>query len=365
MGVVGSSLILLIVIGILVITHEFGHLIAARLNGVFVEAFSIGMGPILFEKTDSKGLKWRISLFPLGGYIKMFGDADISSVKEFIPSGYTEEDMDRMSIHRKKPWQKIMVAFGGPLFNLIFAVFVLFFFSTINGIPQSNNIISVPEESSVAYTSGLRDGDAILMANDKKISTFVDFMNQITESHGKILKIKFKRGDEVRDIEVKMYEEKDGEKVPIKLLGVTQSNQNLSYKTLPLLEGAAFALSTTVTYSINNIKSICKIATGEASVKSVGGLISIAKISASSAEAGIANFIWMLAMLSIMLGSVNLLPIPVLDGGTIVISAVEWMIGRQLNKKIVETVFMIGLVVVVALMLVGIWNDLSGCKLFR
>jgi regulator of sigma E protease len=365
MGVVGSSLTFLLVLSILIITHELGHLIAARLNGVFVEAFSIGMGPVLFEKTDSKGLKWRISLIPIGGYIKMFGDADISSVKETIPIGFTEDDMERMSIHRKKPWQKLIVALGGPLFNLIFAVFVLFFFAIINGVPQSNNIISVQDESSVAYTSGLRDGDAILIANDKKISTFVDFMNQIVESHGKILKIKYKRGEEIRDVEIKMYEEKDGETVPIKLLGVTQSTKHMSYKKLTSLDGIVFAISTTVTFSINNIKSILKIVTGETSVKSVGGIISIAKISASSAEAGIANFVWILAMLSIMLGSVNLLPIPVLDGGTIVISAIEWIIGRQLNKKVVETVFMVGLVIVAALMLIGIWNDLSNCKLFR
>jgi regulator of sigma E protease len=361
MGFIGSTIALMIVIFVLVVVHEFGHLIVARKNGVFVEAFSVGIGPVLWERMDKSGLKWRISLLPIGGYVKMFGDSDVSSVKETIPDGYTDEDMDRMSIHRKKPWQKLLVAFGGPFLNLVFAIVVLFLFSVINGIPEGDNTIAVQGESTLAYTSGLRDGDAIVEANDARINTFSDLKDQIIASHGKILKLKIKKDDsQEQTIEIKMYSEDNGEIVPIKILGVTPNPKNVKYKKLCITDGIIFALSTTYNSSVDNITSIFKIATGQISPKNVGGVISIAKMSVASAESGIPNFIWMLAILSIILGSVNLLPIPVLDGGTILISAIEWVIGRPLPKKFVEIIFMVGLVIVAALMLLGLWNDLSG-----
>jgi regulator of sigma E protease len=291
----------------------------------------------------------------------MFGDSDVSSVKETIPDGYTDEDMDRMSIHRKKPWQKLLVAFGGPFLNLVFAIIVLFFFSVINGIPEGDNTIAVQGESSLAYTSGLRDGDAIIEANSKRVNTFSDLREQITASHGKILKLKVKKSDDQEQtIEIKMYSEDNGEIVPVRILGVTPNPKSIKHKKLCFSDGIIYALSTTYNSSIDNITSIFKIATGQLSPKNVGGIISIAKISVASAESGIPNFIWMLAMLSIILGSINLLPIPVLDGGTILISAIEWLAGRPLPKKVVEIIFMVGLVIVAALMLLGLWNDLSG-----
>ncbi|MDR1034577.1 MAG: RIP metalloprotease RseP [Holosporales bacterium] len=361
MGFIGSVVSLLIVIFVLVVVHEFGHLIIARKNGVFVEAFSVGIGPVVWERVGKNGLKWRISLFPVGGYVKMFGDSDVSSIKEVIPDGYSSEDMDRMSIHRKKPWQKLLVALGGPLLNFIFAIVVLFFFSTINGIPEDGNSISVQNELSLAYTAGLRDGDTIIEANGKRVKTFTDLKDQISVSQGKILKLKVKRGDDqIQDVEIKMYSKNNGEIVPIKILGVTPNLKNIKYKKLNPADGIVFALTTTYNSSVDNITSIFKIATGQMSPKNVGGIISIAKISIASAESGIPNFIWMLAILSIILGSINLLPIPVLDGGTILISAIEWVAGRPLPKKVVEIIFMIGLVLVATLMLLGLWNDLSG-----
>jgi regulator of sigma E protease len=366
MGVIGSIVALLIVIFVLVVIHEYGHLVVARKNGVMVEAFSIGIGPVLWEKIDKNGLKWRISLLPIGGYLKMFGDSDISSVKENIPEGFSEDDMNRMSIHRKKPWQKLLVAFGGPAFNLSFAIIVLFLFAVINGIPESNNIISVQSESSLAYSSGLRDGDAIIEANDKKIKVFSDLKDQITGSHGKILNLKIKKGNgEIEDISIKMYSEKDGEITPIKVLGVTPNTKNTKYKKLTPIDSAIFALSTTYNFSVDNITSIFKIVSGRMGTENVGGIISIAKISIASAEAGIPNFVWILAILSIILGSVNLLPIPILDGGTILISIIEWTIGRPLHKKVVDVIFTAGLILVAALMILGLWNDLSNVNLFR
>ncbi|MDR3030771.1 MAG: RIP metalloprotease RseP [Holosporales bacterium] len=362
MGIVLSSVAFIFLICILVTVHELGHLIVARANGVFAEAFSIGFGPVLFEKKDKRGTKWRVSLIPAGGYVKMFGDADVSSVKEAMPSGYTEEDMDRMSLHRKKPWQKLLVAIAGPIFNFIFAIFVLVFLSLSKGIPEYTSVISVVGENSPAYISGLRDGDKVIKANDIEILNFDNLKEQIACSYGKDLTLEVKREDKIEKILIKMYKEENNQIVPIKMLGISPCET--IYKTTGVINAVTSSVYTVYSLAANNIQAIFQIITNKLSSKSVGGVISIFKMASKSAEAGFVSFVWMLAFLSTILGAINLLPIPVLDGGTAVLSTIEWIIGRPLNKKLVETIFMIGFIIVAGLMLLGTWNDLSNCKFF-
>ena len=361
MGMFGSIIAFAILISVLVIVHELGHLIAARMNGVFVESFSVGYGKVLWEVADKKGTKWRLSMLPLGGYIKMFGDADVSSVKESIPKGYTEADMARMSIHRKKPWQKIIVAASGPLANFLFAIIVFAFFSAINGVSEYTSVISV-EKDSVASFAGLQDGDTILKANSKNISTFSEFKEVITSSFGRDLNLEVKSQNSVKKISIKMYKEEAGKIVPIKKLGVAP--RGIVYREISLLDSVFLSIKTTYTVASDNIKAIFQIIFGKMDKKDIGGVFAIFKAASDSAEVGIANFIWTLGMLSVMLGAVNLLPIPVLDGGTVLISSIEWIIRRPLNKKFVEAIFLVGLLIVASLMLLGIWNDLSRFKFF-
>ena len=357
-----SLLFFMILLGVVVVVHELGHLIIARANGVFCEAFSFGFGPVLFSRKDKKGTDWRFSAFPLGGYVKMLGDADVSSVREIVPEGYTEEDMERMSAHRKKPWQRLLIAAGGPFANFIFAILVLFSLGIINGTPEYTNEINVVNEECLANEAGLKSGDAIVKANGFDIHNFEDLKKQITNSKGKELSLEIKRDDEIKNINIKMFKEENGEKKPISVIGITPFN--FTYKPISILEAAKSAVVTTYTLASENIKAIFKIATSKMSAKNVGGIISIFKISTSSAESGVISFILMIAMISTVLGAVNLLPIPVLDGGSIVISAIEWIIGKPLNKKFIEAIFMIGFTIIIGLMVLGIWNDLSNCKFF-
>lgn len=359
---IGSLVSFLILLGIVILVHELGHLIIARANGVFCEVFSVGFGKTIWERSDKLGTKWRISLLPIGGYVKMFGDADVSSVKERIPEGYTEEDMDRMSAHRKKPWQRLLIAAGGPASNFVFAIVVLFSLSSINGVQEYGRSITVVSETTQAFKAGLRSGDEVVKANGIEVRDFNEFREQIVKSNGKELEIEVLRDKEKLQFNINMFEEKDGEVVPIPTLGV--SPREALYKRISILGAFNWAVVTTWRIASENICSIIKIATGRVSAKNVGGIISIFKISSESAEAGIASFIFMIAMISIVLGAINLLPVPVLDGGTVIISAIEWLVGRPLNRKFVETIFTIGLVIVVGLMSLGVWNDLVSCKFF-
>ena len=357
-----STLTFFLLLGVVVVVHELGHLIIARMNGVFCEAFSFGFGNILFKKKDKKGTEWRISLYPLGGYVKMLGDADVSSVREVMPEGYTEEDMERMSVHRKKPWQKLLIAAGGPFANFIFAILVLFTLSTINGVPEYDNTITVTSEQNLAYKSGLRTGDVITKANGTEVNNFMDIAKQIKTSAGKNLKLELKRDGETKEFNIEMFERSGNDVKPIQSLGI--SPKGFKYKKVSILQSAKSAILTTWHLASSNISAVCKIATGSMSTKNIGGIISIFKVSSDSAEAGIVSFITMIAMISIILGAINLLPIPVLDGGSIAIAAIEWIIGRPLNKKFVNVIFTVGLVAVVGLMLLGMWNDLVNIKFF-
>jgi regulator of sigma E protease len=362
MGVIGSAASFIILICVLVTVHELGHFIVARMNGVYVEAFSIGMGPVLFEKQDKLGTNWRISLLPIGGYVKMLGDSDITSVKESMPSGYTDADMDRMSMHRKKPWQKLFIAGAGPFANFIFSIIVLFSLASINGIPEYSNKIVVQDEKSVAYESGLRTHDIVINANGNEVSRFRDIKEQLDSTVGNALALTVKRGDEIVNLSINMYTEVNGEKKPISVIGIRP--EDMSYRKAGLVESAVSAISSTYSIAVDNIRSVFNVVCGSGSAKSIGGIVSIFKMSVDSADAGFSNFIWTLAVFSTVLGAINLLPIPVLDGGTVVISAIEMIVGRPLNKKFIEFIFMVGLVVVLAIMLLGLWNDLSNCKFF-
>lgn len=353
----------LLLLGVVVVVHELGHLLIARMNGVFCEAFSFGFGPVLWSRKDKRGTEWRISLYPLGGYVKMFGDADASSVKEVIPEGYTEADMDRMSAHRKKPWQRLLIAAGGPFANFVFSIFVFFSLGVINGAPEYDNTITVVSETTLAYNSGLRTGDTITKANNVEIKNFQDIVDQVRGSVGKQLSLEVIRGDESKIVAVEMFTRNGDEIVPVTSLGISPSG--VHYKPVSVLEAVASSVTTTYRLASDNIKSIFKIASGSMSTKNVGGIISIFKVSSASAEAGIASFITMVAMISVILGAINLLPIPVLDGGSVVISTIEWIIGKPLNKRFVNAIFMAGLVVVSGLMLLGIWNDLSNIRFFN
>ncbi|MDR1488638.1 MAG: M50 family metallopeptidase [Holosporales bacterium] len=360
MEIIFSTIAFVVLFSILVAVHELGHLIIARCTGTSVEIFSIGYGPAIYERLDKHGTKWRFSLIPLGGYIKMLGDSDITSVKEHIPNGVSEEDMQKMSIHRKKPWQKILVSVGGPLANLLFAIIVIFSLAMIKGIPIYTNAVNVVSEDSLAYISGIRNGDKIVKANDKPIETFNEIRDAIKQNIGKKISIELQTGDLTKNIDIKMYND---EKTPISSLGVTPSKT--TYKKTTPKEALLNSFVTTYVIAFENVKAIMQVICGKRSTQDMAGVISIFKIASSSAESGLFSFIWMLATLSIILGAGNLLPIPVLDGGAIFISMIEWIIGRPINKKLIDVIFFIGLVIVSALMLIGIWSDLSKIKFFK
>lgn len=337
----------ILLLSILIGIHEYGHLFIARKNGVFCETFSIGMGPKLCEWKDKYNTNWRISLLPIGGYVKMFGDEDATSVKEKIPTGYTEEDMEKMSAFRKKPWQRLLIALGGPFANFILAIFLLFGINAIKGIPFSTTDINVVENS-VAAKSGLKSGDKILSIGKNKVNNFNDIINEIKKNSEQKLSINILRNQDIKTIEI-------NEK-PIKTLGISPSG--IVFKKTTIFKSFTQACISTYDLAIKNVIGIFSIFKNKQDIKNIGGPISIFKITSKSADSGLIPFLIILASLSTILGAINLLPIPVLDGGTVLISMIEWIIGKRVNEKIITIIFSLGAIVVIGLMGLGLWNDI-------
>ena len=352
--IVVSIIAFIILLAVLIGIHELGHLLVARANGVFCESISLGMGPVIWEKTDKYNTKWRLSLLPIGGYVKMFGDADASSVREVIPEGYTEEDMQRMSAFRKKPWQRILIALGGPVANFILAIVVLFGLNAIKGVPEPSNIIEVVSNESVAYKSGLRSKDKIISINNNKINKFSDIATNISENVGKKMTVEVERDNQYQQFDVKMYNEKQE---PISKLGIMTNQFN--YEKTNVLNAFLRACISTYSLAIQNITGIFKIFSKLENIDNVRGPITMFMASKDSAQRGFVDFVMMLAVLSIVLGAVNLLPIPILDGGSVFISSIEWIIGHRLSEKTIEVISYIGLCIVGALMSLGLFNDIK------
>jgi len=355
----------LILLGILVFVHEFGHFIVARKLGVSVSAFSIGFGKDLWSKQDSHGTVWKISAIPLGGYCQFLGDADeSSSTAEVDLSKYTKEEQKHL-FATQKPIKKLAIAFAGPFFNYLFAFVVyfgLFFFVGSYDIPP---IVSGVIENSPAQKAGVMVDDKVVEINGHQINEWGDISKEVSASIDNV-HIKLQRGEQIIDLVLPLREmeysvEEDQEPIKRRIIGIKGEasrfhsiRDNFNFKTS--LVKAALEV-----YSITDLtlRGVGQMLTGKRSGEEVGGIIRIAEMSGDiSKKRGFWNFLSFMALLSVNLGLINLFPIPLLDGGHVIIYLLEIITRRELNAKIKDCLFKIGLGFILFLMIFATWNDI-------
>jgi regulator of sigma E protease len=359
--------VFLIVLTIVVFVHEFGHYIVAKWNGVKIETFSIGFGPELFGWNDKSGTRWRFSLLPLGGYVKMFGDADPTSTPD-LNRNFTEEEKSK-AFHFKKIWQRSAVVFAGPGANFLFGIITLSVFLVIYGEVRTKPIIGEIVPHSAAEQAELRTGDTVIEANGKKIKWFQDLKMITMMSTGEPIVLKVLRdGSEIPiSTQPQMRESKDvfGNIQKIPTLGILASQDATEYVTLNPLEAIGEAVVQTTDIISGTLVGIGQIIVGRRSTKELGGPIRIAKEVSHASKLGFRPTVWLTILLSINLGLINLFPIPVLDGGRLVFYAIEAIIRRPLSEKMQDYGMRIGLFLVFALMIFAVGNDLMDIKLFE
>lgn len=354
----------LVLLGVLVFVHELGHFIVARLCGVKVEEFSIGFGKEIWGFNDKKGTRWKIAMIPLGGFVKMFGDGDASSsTADETAKELSDEDKKHSFIYQP-PSKKLMIALSGPLANYLFAILVfasVFFFV---GRVQFPAIIGGVIEGGAAAEAGVMPKDRVLKLNGIKIDTFADLQREVEMVVGGTAHLEIERDGKIITLPVKLRPieiEENGEEKKKVLLGVRSITVSMcDYKGMPLWEALTAAVDETWTMTTTTLRGVGQMVTGQRSGKDVGGVIRIAEMTGDiSKQHSVVNFLMFMALLSINLGLINLFPIPVLDGGQVVISFVEMVIRRELNDKVKEYMFRVGLALILALLIFATWNDLA------
>jgi len=345
-----SWLVSLLVLSGLIFFHELGHFTVARLMGVYVEVFSIGFGKRLFTfrafNTD-----WSISAIPLGGYVKMKGQDDADPSKK---------SYDADSYNTKTPLQKILILLAGPAANFVLA-FILYFIIALGNPQVLAPVVGTVVKDSPAYVAGLESNDTIMSINGKKITTWKEMAEMITDAKGAIaLQVDRNGYLKLIKLEPKLQDAKNmyGENVKRKMIGISAAGVMHEQK-LDFLGKLHYASDQTVFASTLIFTGLKKLVMGEVPASEMGGVISIVKLTSDATAVGWMSVLFFAALISVNLGVLNLLPIPALDGGHIMFNLYELLFRREPSEKIVINLTIAGWVILFGLMGLGIFNDIN------
>ncbi len=354
----------LFVLTVVIFFHELGHFLVARWCGVKIEAFSIGFGREIAGFYDRHGTRWRLAWIPLGGYVKFHGDASAASTPDQGAIEQMSEEERRGSFHAKPLGQRAAIVAAGPFANflLAIAIFAVVFMTVGRFITPA--VVDIVNPGSAAEQAGFESGDEILAIDGQEIGSFSDMQRIVSVSPDQELTFLVQReGEQITLSAVprrQEIEDRFGNVHRIGLLGIQRSadaGEVVRERSGPI---AALWLGTQETWFVidRTGRYIWGLISGREAADQLGGPIRIAQISGQVAEAGFVALLNLTAVLSISIGILNLLPIPLLDGGHLVFYAVEAVRGRPLSERAMDIGFRVGLALVVMLMIFVTWNDI-------
>jgi regulator of sigma E protease len=344
-------------LSVLVFFHELGHYMAAKFFGVHVERFSIGFGKILSRK-QCCGTEWAFSAIPLGGYVKMKGQDD---------SDPTLKSMDADSYNAKKPWQRIIILLAGPVANLILAFFV-YLLIAMSGAPAVvatdylPPVVNEVSPDSPAQKAGMQKGDIILQVNQTPITYWYEIGRTIRHAAGDI-QLKIKRDNAVKTVLLgtKVIDGKNAfqEDIKRRIIGINTDISRDKVIHFSPSEALFYAWNETKKATLLIATGVKKMTTGEVGAENVGGAITIFDIIMKFAERGIVYLLFVMALISVNLGVLNLLPIPALDGGHIMFNLYEMITRREPSEAAIYYLTLFGWVLLFGLMGLGLYNDVN------
>jgi regulator of sigma E protease len=421
-----------IVLGIVIFIHEYGHYIAGRWCGIHAEAFSMGFGPILISWIDQRGTRWQISALPLGGFVKFLGDANAAS------AGVEREKFDAMpeelrakTFEAATLWRRALTVFAGPAANFLLSIVIFGLMAVGTGRPSPELVVGkvfsgpnsrieltagdtitsfngspitiwrdfeefksrdfsgpakygilrngialevvgpfpwLPIVSNVnpvtpAAKAGIMKGDLVLALDEQSIASFFELQDIVQTMNSREVKMRVLRDGEIKDLKVTprmMPFQKDdgtfGERMMIGIgagLAITPV-----YNTVSLLDAVNVGLGSVWHMAKTFVRTISELISGGLSVKNLQGPVGIAVASGDSAFQGLTEFIFMIAFISTAIGLMNLLPIPILDGGHLVIFAYQAVFKRSPNDRVMQVIMGVGLSMLLMLMLFATFNDI-------
>ncbi len=398
------------VISLVVVFHELGHYWAARWCGVHAEAFSMGFGPALYKWRDRLGTEWRIAAFPIGGYVRFLGDVDASSTpptREQIETlrRRAEEEARAKAVahaaaaanggsmqtgpveaadakalggvfHLQPVWKRAIIVAAGPLANFVLAIVIFTLLFSVFGSQTQPPVVGAVAPDSPAEQAGFVPGDRVLSINNRQIRAFGDIVDAVVLSSGETLRVRVERDGEVVDLTARPERtartDPIGGEMTVGYLGVSSTGEYSVQRHNP---AQAVAMGADQTWGVisGTGRYLGRVVTGRESADMLGGPVRIATYSGRLAidsfgvEASFGqklrlaavSLISLAGILSVGLGLINLLPIPILDGGHLLYYAFEAASGRPLSERAQALGFRAGLVLVAGLMLFATWNDLN------
>jgi regulator of sigma E protease len=360
-----TLLAFLVLIGTLVIIHELGHYLMGRWFGVKAEKFSVGFGPQLYGRVDKRGTLWRIGALPLGGYVQFAGDLNGASQSDANWVNLPEAQRNQ-TFQSKALWQRALIIFAGPAINFLFAILLLSGFLLVYGQMTTPAIVSSIMPDSAAAQAGIQVDDRIISVNGTSVANFQELATEVLIYPEQVVPVEFVRGDETmqRDVKigVQVMRDRFGNEMRKGVLGIQSSK--IVVEKVNIFEAPFIAAKDTVNIVRLTLKTLGQMIAGQRSVKELGGPIKIAKISGEQFSLGIPSFIWLAAMISINLGFMNLLPIPMLDGGHLMLYAIEAVRRRPATPQVQEWAFRAGFAMLIGFMVMVTFNDLASFGLF-
>ena len=350
-------------LGPLVFFHELGHYLVARLLRIPAEVFSIGFGQEIVGWTDRQGTRWKVGWLPLGGYVRFVGDMSPASNPAQFES--LPPEMRDRAFQARPVWQRFLVVLAGPAANFLLAILIFAAFFATLGAPRTN-IVGRIEPNTAAAAVGLRPGDKIISVDGRPTPTFDDIRSIVMLRAGETLPLEFERGDQVWKVTVTLKSDvvtdPFGQKFKRGLLGVYPTTGVL--QRIPVTQAVPEAFRYTFLITRSMVDGLGQLIAGRGDRSEMGGPIKIAQIAGQQASLGALPFVQLLALFSINLGFINLLPVPMLDGGHLLFYAVEAVRRRPISARALDWAFRGGLAVILTLLLFTTINDLASLGLW-
>jgi regulator of sigma E protease len=362
---VGTLLPFLFVLLIVVFVHELGHYLVGRWCGIGAKVFSVGFGPELVGFNDSRGTRWRLSAIPLGGYVKFVGDMNAASMPENPADSDLSPEERRVAFHDKAVWRRAATVFAGPAANFVLAIaiFTVIFFLFGRGV--ADPVVSDIRPGSAAEMAGIEPGDIFISLDGRPVGQFSDVQRYISVRAGETIDVVMQRDGTTREFKVVPerleIEDRFGNKIEQGVIGVVNDSESggRRMETYGLGESVAMAAAETWYVVARTGGYIAGVFTGREKADQIGGPIRVAQVSGQVATLGFVALLNLAAILSVSIGLLNLLPVPVLDGGHLVFYLFEALRGRPMSEQTQEYGYRIGMGLILGLMVFATWNDIT------
>ena len=355
-----------LVIGPLIFVHEMGHYLVGRWFGVQVEAFSIGFGREVAGLTDRHGTRWKFCVLPLGGYVKFAGDMGPASTAD--PAWRQLPPEQRARTFQAKPvWQRALIVAAGPAINFALAILILAGFALAYGDSRTPATVGSVMPNSAAAVAGLVPGDRVKALGGRSVDTFDDMVRYVQIRAGEPIAVRYVRAGRTTERTIvagtQTLRDRFGGEHKLGLLGIGPTRA--VYVPVAPLDAPAVAVRRTSQIVTMMVDTLSQVVTGRRSVKELGGPISIARASGQQMALGMPEFVFLIALVSINLGFINLLPVPMLDGGHLLFYAIEAIKGAPVAAATQDWAFRGGLLAVLALMVLVTFNDLGSLGVWQ